>query len=79
VWQVGSQTLSIEERAVRAADILDQISRSSLMDLAMVPWDSTLKASIGGEIQVRKDAMSRVETSDVHLGSGWQLDLSASG
>jgi len=41
------------------------------MDLAMMTGDPPLESSIRAEVQVREDAVSRIETPDVHFGSGW--------
>jgi len=55
------------------------MSRASLMNLAVTARGATIEPSIGGEIQIWEDAVSRIETPNVHLGSGWQLDLATSG
>jgi hypothetical protein len=79
VRQVGSETLSIKKRAVGAADIFHEIRRTPLVNLAMTARDPSLKPTIGGEIEVWKNPMGRVEAPDMHFGSGWQPDLPVGG
>jgi hypothetical protein len=79
VRQVGCQALPVEKRAIGAAGILNQVSGPSAMDLAVVTRDATLKPPIWCEVQVNKDTVDCVQTSDVHLGSGGQLGLASCG
>jgi len=79
VGQVRGQALPIQESAVGATNILDQVGRTPLVDLAMMARNSTLEPSISADVQIGENAVSRIEASNVYLRSGWQLDLTARG
>lgn len=79
VRQVWGQALPISEGAVGAADVLDQVGLAPLVDPAVAAGDATREPAIRGEVHIRKDATSLIETPDVYLGHGWQLDLAAGG
>jgi hypothetical protein len=74
VREVGSQALPVQESAVGATHIFHEIALPALMDLAMATRDPALDSAIRRQVQIGKDAVIRVQTPDVYLGRGWQLN-----
>jgi hypothetical protein len=72
VEQIGAQTLTVQISAVRTANILNQVCRASLMNLAVTTRYAISWPYLGGEVHVRNDPVCCIETPNVNLGGGWQ-------
>jgi hypothetical protein len=77
--QIGCQSLAIEKGPVSASQVLDEVVSPAMPDLAMAARHSSFKAAIRREINVREDPVRGVETPNVNLFGGGELDLTARG